>query len=407
MIETQAKRYARVIAQLFLRRHIVGNLKTVNRGARHLSYGLRLSNSDDLSNALKLAENIALASNSKSVIAQRQAGYIVYQFELKQQFWQSYTRQDLESQEAIGLAEKREMIKFQFSDSFPHSLFAGTTGSGKTEAIKSTLISLMTVYKPNELKLVICDPVYKFTDFDNEVHLAMPIARDNQEMQSALQYCYNEFLNRRRGNIKDAAILCLVFDEVTESLFNDADFEMLRTLVKQGRNYHIHCIVGTQKPSQKDLPGIVDQLLNRFIGLVANAQTSASLTGHSGLQAHKLTGQGDFIHIAGGLGAKRFQIAQATTQDFNNLERGEIKPVRIIENDVTILPDIKSVGRPKAQVDDFKILAHYFYHGPDNISISQAEKHFDLKLTAHRLYKNAAWEMGKEYKKLWQKRKRL
>jgi hypothetical protein len=60
-------------------------------------------------------------------------------------------------------------------------------------------------------------------------------------------------------------------------------------------------------------------LLNRFVGKVANAQISAMLTGHAGLQAHKLTGKGDFIHISSGEDATRFQVALATQADFKRL----------------------------------------------------------------------------------------
>ncbi len=147
-LKRRAKFYAHVLNILFQNQRLSGGkLQTASRAARHLSLGLRLFNPIEIDKALKLAEPLALAANCSNVLAARQTGLIVYQFQLAQGFWQDYTRADLPTSQAVGLAEKRQPIEFDFT--YPHSLVAGSTGSGKSETIKSILVSLMTTYLPS------------------------------------------------------------------------------------------------------------------------------------------------------------------------------------------------------------------------------------------------------------------
>ncbi len=397
----RARVYSNVIKYLFISQQLAGfRLKSVDRAARHLSLGLQLMDPSELPKVLKMSEAIALSSNSEAVLAQRRAGLVVYQFQLAEGYWQNYTRQDLPTIEAVGLAERRQPVKFSFEND-PHALIAGTTGSGKTECIKSVLIALMTVHKPTELKLVLCDPNFMFQDFDNVSHLALPIARSVEDMQQALLYCQQELTQRKANNIKDGFILCLVLDEATETLLTEADIAIVKTIVKQGRAFRVNSIVGTQKPSQSDLPGIMDMLLNRFVGKVVNAQVSAQLTGHSGLQAHKLTGKGDFLHIASSQDATRFQVAMATRQDFEQLERAEVQPVAIEQAEVIDLPELeqKQPGRPKLEVQPGYV-GWYLHHNPAKISIAQAKELLGLSKPNHNLHKSFALEVVKTIRQL-------
>jgi hypothetical protein len=362
-LQRRARFYAHILSILFQSQNLAGGrLATASRGARHLSLGIKLSDPTELDKALKLAESLALASNTEAVLSQRQLGLIIYQFQLAQGFWQSYTRADLPSNKAVGLAEKRQPVEFDLSP-LPHSLIAGTTGSGKTETVKSILLSLMAQYSPNELSLVVCDAHGDLPEFENVAHLALPLATTQEEMRQALLFVNQELANRKAENIRDAKIVVLAIDEATETLETEASQAIVKMICREGRKFGIHIILGTQKPSHKDLPGILDLLNNRFVGLVADGKLSANLTGHAGLQAHKLTGQGDFIHIAG-LDIKRFQVAQATRQDFERLERAE--------------------GRPKLEV-----LPHVasWYHFFDNkISIGQARER-GISRDSHSLHK--------------------
>jgi hypothetical protein len=401
-LQRRAKFYAKIIGLLFARQKLSGGtLAQVSRGARHLSLGIRLANPVELDKALKLSEAVALSANSQAVLAQRQAGLVVYQFQLAPAFWQSYTRSDLPYSQAVGLAERRQPVKFGFEQ--PHALIAGSTESGKSETAKSILLSLMTTYAPDELRVILIDLHGDYLDFANEVHLTLPIASTQEEIETALMFAHNALVHRKTNNIKDDYILFLAIDEADKALCTDERIEIAKALTQEGRKFRIHVLIGTHKPSHKDLPNILDNLNNRFVGLVSDAKVSANLTGHAGLQAHKLTGKGDFIHVQG-INIQRFQVAMATRQDFESLERTEIKPVEVDSMDLLELPSQlpeRSPGRPQLELNP-EWLAYYFYHNPHKISRSMA-KELGLTRPFHELHRSFCKDFIKAFLKLREK----
>lgn len=409
-LTAKAKRLAFFIRLLFQDQNLSGKLTQASRGARHLSLAVRLSRPAEIDKALNLAEALALASHTKNVLAQRQAGYIVYQFELKSHFWQSYTRQDLPGNEAIGLAERKQPVNFTFEQ--PHTLVAGSTNSGKSETIKSILLSLMTSYRPEELGIILLDLHGDYSDFENEAHLIRfdygSIATSQDEISEALSYCNQVLAHRKANTLKDDKRLVLVLDEADKVLQDDDRKEIVRAISQEGRKFGLHVIVGTQKPSHKELPHILDNLLNRFVGLVSDAKVSANLTGRSGLQAHLLTGSGDFIHTCA-LDVQRFQVALCTQQDFNGLERAEVAPVKVESSDVielpTELPD-RTAGRPKLELNP-EYVAWYLFHYPEKVSRNVAKELADISRDAHDLNSRFAQEVIEAYLKLQSQRLQL
>lgn len=403
---TRAKFFARVIGLLFAKKGLSGGkLERPGRGARHLSLPVRLANPLELDAALNLADNIALASNTEAVLAQRFAGLVVYQFQLHQGLWEEYTRSILPGPKAVGLAEQRRPVEFQFDP--PHALVAGTTGSGKTETIRSVLCSLMTTYTPDEMGIIICDPKReKMHVFDNAAHLAIDIAYDRDDCKAAIAYTYQLLDDRIQGQSQTKRI-CLIIDEPDLIPLEGETLKIIQDVAKVGRSYGVHVIIGTQKPTHEELPKILDNLLNRFIGLVADGRVSAQLTGHAGLFAHKLTGKGDFIHVANGK-STRFQVATATRADFDKLERSEIKPIPKVNEqpiDVRTLPALverSPVGRPSTEIDP-QVLAWYLFHEfnePGKISRNVARETMGLTRTSHELHQNLAEQVIVEYLRL-------
>lgn len=403
---TRAKFFAKVISLLFAKKGLSGGkLERPGRGARHLSLPIRLANPLELDTALRLADNIALASNTEAVLAQRFAGLVVYQFQLNQGFWEEYTRSILPDTKAVGLAEQRRPVEFDFDP--PHALVAGTSGSGKTETIRSVLCSLMTTYTPDEMGIIICDPKReKMHVFDNAAHLEIEIAYDRDDCKAAIAYTYQLLDDRIQSQGQNKRI-CLAIDEPDLIPLEGEALTMIQDIAKVGRSYGVHVVIGTQKPTHEDLPKILDNLLNRFIGLVADGRVSAQLTGHAGLFAHKLTGKGDFIHVANGK-SSRFQVAVATRADFDKLERAEIKAIPRGEEqpiDVRALPAVverPAVGRPSTEIDPH-VLAWYLFHEfnePGKISRNMAKEAMGLTRTSHELHRGVAEQVIVEYLRL-------
>lgn len=404
----RARRYAAIINLIFARVGLVGSLKSARRGARHLSLGIRLADPTRLDKAVDLAEPLALAAAVPAVLAGREEGLVVYQFQLASGFWEYYTRADLPDPLAIGLAERRRPVLFGFDP--PHTLVAGTTGSGKSETIKSALVALAAAYRPNELSLVLIDPHRELGDFANLAHLAWPIACDAGQIRGALRFVNDELARRKAKDIKDGKRMVIVIDESTDpaslgdkkSGFNEDNLAVIRQ-VANARKFRIHLILGTQKPSQTDLPGILDLLLNRFVGQVADARLSADLTGRAGLQAHKLTGKGDFLHV-GSPDDERFQVARIGPADLANMERVvEVPAPPLVVPDLVEFPpdpDPKPAGgRPPLKVDP-AIAAGYFWKNPASISIPMARELFGLSRDGHNLHKDFVNEFINELRRL-------
>lgn len=412
-LRNRVANFSRIIFYVLFQKKIqVESVATAARGARHLSVGVRLTDPTKIGDALKLSEAVALASGSVNVVAQRQAGIVVYQFQLSQGLWEYYTRADLPSSSAVGLAEKRRPVEFGFAE--PHALVAGVTGSGKTEAIRSILASLLASYTPEDLSLVLCDPHSDYQpDLYNVLHLAIPIATTNDDIDQAILYVNQELVRRRTMNIRNAKRLVLAIDEADEVLFEQPQrLAALKTITGEGRKYNVNVVIGSREPSQANLPGVFRSLANRYVGLVVNAAASAMLTGHAGLDAHKLTGQGDFLHVTGGSTSTRFQVATVTPQDLEQLERGEVRqsiPVTpdLVELPVSlpVLPVDNSPGRPALQIEP-DTAAWYYFQGPDNISRSLAAE-YGISRGSHELHQNFIRQFGKVYWQLSRQRRDL
>lgn len=396
-LQAHAKVYAGIMAQLYNRQGIGGKLEDASRGARYLTLATRLNDPYRAKQAIELAEPLALATKTRAVIATRQEGLITYQFELQAGFWESYTRAELPTTAAVGLAESRKPVVYTFEDA-PHSLFAGATGSGKTRAIESALLAVMAQNTPDNIGILIADSNTELSDFVNAAHLGAPIATEPAAIDNLIALAHKELVTRRAAGNKEGKRLLLVIDEVSDCL-TPGNLAMLKDLAKQGRKYRLNLMVGTQRTGQRQLPEILDNLLNRFIGQVDNAQTSVLLTGQAGLQAHKLTGKGDFLHLTGGL-AERCQIALATQSDFAAIERKEVTPIAAIEPAMIELPEDDTeppAGRPQTVIEPAR-LAFYVYNR-NQLSIAQA-KAAGVSRYTHNAYKAFAAEFIAELKRL-------
>ena len=130
---------------------------------------------------------------------------------------------------------------------FPHILLVGSTGSGKTYAVK-LLLGRVSKYVPDAAITVCdfkaddftflrgCDRYYEFTD-----------------CKQGLDDFYNSFLDRQQGNNLDRSFSMLVFDEWASFLNNlekkeaEETKRKLATLLMLGRSYNFHILVSQQR----------------------------------------------------------------------------------------------------------------------------------------------------------------
>jgi S-DNA-T family DNA segregation ATPase FtsK/SpoIIIE len=79
----------------------------------------------------------------------------------------------------------------------PHLLMAGTTGSGKSVAMNSMLLSLLLRHTPADLRLLLIDPkMIEFQPYNEIPHLLLPVVTDMSQANQALKWAVDEMERR-------------------------------------------------------------------------------------------------------------------------------------------------------------------------------------------------------------------
>jgi DNA segregation ATPase FtsK/SpoIIIE, S-DNA-T family len=111
----------------------------------------------------------------------------------------------------------------------PHMLVAGTTGSGKSVAVNSMILSMLLKYTPNELRLILIDPKQlELANYNDIPHLLTPVVTDMKDAVSA--FIADDEVNRicdawrERGSPNYVDEILTPFDEEPSSRgFEDGD----------------------------------------------------------------------------------------------------------------------------------------------------------------------------------------
>jgi S-DNA-T family DNA segregation ATPase FtsK/SpoIIIE len=232
----------------------------------------------------------------------------------------------------------------------PHLLIAGTTGSGKSVAINTMILSLLYKLAPDECRLIMIDPkMLELSVYDGIPHLLSPVVTDPKKAVVALKWTVAEMEERYRkmskmgvrnidgynARVKDAlekgeAFTRTVqtgFDEETgEPVFETESFQpepmpfivvivdemadlmmvagkeieaCIQRLAQMARASGIHLIMATQRPSVDVITGTIKaNFPTRISFQVTSKIDSRTILGEMG--AEQLLGQGDMLYMAGG-----------------------------------------------------------------------------------------------------------
>jgi len=232
----------------------------------------------------------------------------------------------------------------------PHLLVAGTTGSGKSVAINTMILSLLYRLKPEECRLIMVDPkMLELSVYDGIPHLLTPVVTDPKKAVMALKWAVREMedryrkmsrlgvrnidgYNQRAAAARDMgeAIMATVqtgFEKGTgEPLFEQQEMDLapmpyivvivdemadlmmvagkeiegaIQRLAQMARAAGIHLIMATQRPSVDVITGTIKaNFPTRISFQVTSKIDSRTILGEQG--AEQLLGQGDMLHMAGG-----------------------------------------------------------------------------------------------------------
>jgi hypothetical protein len=188
--------------------------------------------------------------------------------------------------------------------------------------------------------------------------------------------------------------------------YNQEHLQKLTQLASQGIKNNVFLVVGAQDPRVGNTTGLFMRSLGlRYIGHVTDADASRALAGRGGVNAHMLTGNGDFVQVNKD-SQLRFQVAEPGRADFDRLERRPLReepvePVEIItpppvenaddDNEPTplnasiLFPEetVESdlTGRPEVCVDALT-LAIYFFE--KQLSIRRARSEYGIGRETHK-----------------------
>jgi DNA segregation ATPase FtsK/SpoIIIE, S-DNA-T family len=204
-----------------------------------------------------------------------------------------------------------------------HVLIAGTTGSGKTELMRSLLLSLAVTNRQSKLQLALIDPKSRgFGPLAFLPHLLAPIATNMRTAADLLQRLVEEMARRDAQGISSPRIVIAV-DEVIDLLMTGGKVveQALTRIAQRGREAGLHLILGAQKPASSVLgPQLKANLPVRLVGRVGSADDARVASGLSATGAEKLSGQGEFIAVWGS-SPTHFQSAYASSEGLNDFKR--------------------------------------------------------------------------------------
>ena len=225
----------------------------------------------------------------------------------------------------------------------PHVLVAGTTGSGKSVAINTMILSLLYKATPEQVRLIMIDPkMLELSVYEGIPHLLTPVVTDMKEASNGLRWAVGEMERRYKlmsklgvrnltgfnQKIHDAQVqgraildplfivdsehqeipelntlpnIVIVIDELADMMMivGKKVEELIARLAQKARAAGIHLILATQRPSVDVLTGLIKaNVPTRISFQVSSKIDSRTILDQSG--AETLLGNGDMLYLPSG-----------------------------------------------------------------------------------------------------------
>ena len=224
----------------------------------------------------------------------------------------------------------------------PHLLVAGTTGSGKSVAVNTMILSMAFKASPEEVRLIMVDPkMLELSIYQDIPHLLAPVVTDMKQAANALNWCVQEMEKRYRllahvgvrnlagfnQKIEDCKKtgtpipnpyslnkeepeplaklphIVVIIDELADLMMVEGKKveQFIARLAQKARAAGIHLVLATQRPSVDVITGLIKaNIPTRMSFQVSSKIDSRTILDQMG--AENLLGMGDMLFLPPGVG---------------------------------------------------------------------------------------------------------
>lgn len=282
----------------------------------------------------------------------------------------------------------------------PHLLVAGSTGSGKSVALNTILMSLLCKLPPEQLRLIIVDPKrLEFSSYQDIPHLLFPIITQPQKAAPVLRWLvkvmeeryemmaqfgarsiadYKEMC-KKQGKEDELPYIVLMIDELADLMMvaRKEIEDSLARLAQMARAAGIHLIVATQRPSVDVLTGVIKVNFPSRMSFRVTSKVD-SRTVLDALGAETLLGKGDMLFVdAHSSRMRRIHGAYVTDAEINTIAN-HVRAQQKVE--YMSLEDAVAAYNKSIDHADEPLLQEViaFLQTIDDISISSLQRRFKI-----------------------------
>lgn len=213
---------------------------------------------------------------------------------------------------ALGLDSVGNPFIFDL-EKLPHMLVGGSTGSGKSVCLDIFILSLISKFSPEDLRLILIDPkMTEFASYASLPHLLVDVISDMNRAKTAFDWLivemetrYKTLLDAGVRNIKEFNLLpdvekmsriVVVVDEFADLILvvGKSIETSVQRLAQKSRACGIHLVIATQRPSADVITGLIKSNIPGRLALkVSSKINSRTILEQSG--AEQLTSVGDML----------------------------------------------------------------------------------------------------------------
>jgi S-DNA-T family DNA segregation ATPase FtsK/SpoIIIE len=340
--EDELKQRAARLTEKFSEFGVIGAVTQIHPGPVVTTYEFKPEAGIKYSRITTLVDDLCLAMKAESILIERIPGKSTVGIEVPNMHREIiHLREVVESSEFAASPSKLTLplgkditgkIKIADLSQMPHLLIAGSTGSGKSVALNSMIVSILYKSTPTEVKLILIDPKrLELGLYDGIPHLLTPIVTEPKQAANALRRATYEMEERLKKlaehgvrNIEqfnnifepDSTLnlfdtngereqplpyIVIVIDELADLMMVEPQTveESITRLAQMARAVGIHLILATQRPSVDVITGLIKANLSSRISFrVASKVDSRTVLDANGAEA--LLGRGDMLFLPPG-----------------------------------------------------------------------------------------------------------